>query len=78
MKQAVGRYVVSFQSAPFHKSKRYHWMICWTMKPNELVSWGHAPTQGLAEEAAEREVLDLCLELSNGGQINSKSRSVSH
>jgi hypothetical protein len=53
-------------------------MICWTMGPDELVSWGYAPTQGLAEQAAEHEVKDLRLELSKGGQINSKSRLVTH
>jgi hypothetical protein len=78
MKKAVDRYVVSFQSEPFHNVRRYHWMICWTMNPDELVSWGHAPTQGLAEQAAQNEVKDLSSGLTQGGRVAGESRSVTH
>ena len=69
MTKAVGRYVVSFQLEPFYKGRRYHWMICSSMIPDELVSWGHAPTQELAEQAAQNEIKDLSSCLSKGGQI---------
>jgi hypothetical protein len=78
MEPAVDRYVVSFQSEPFHKGRRYHWMICWRMNPDELVSWGHAPTQELAENAAQNEVKDLSSGLTRGGRVTGESRSVSH
>lgn len=74
MKQTVGRYVVSFQAEPFHKSRRYHWMICWTKSPDELVSWGHSPTQELAEKAAQNEVKDLSSGRTQGGRIPRQSR----
>ncbi len=72
MKQTGDRYLSSFQTEPFYKGRRYHWMICCTMKPDELVSWGHAPTQELAEKAAENELRDLSSGLTQGGRANSK------
>jgi hypothetical protein len=78
MNQAVGRYVVSFQSEPFHRGRRYHWMICSSMSPDELVSWGYAPTQKLAEQAAQIELKDLSSWLSKGGRVTSEIRSVPH
>jgi hypothetical protein len=71
--QAVGRYLSSFQTVPFFRRKRYHWMICRTMNPDELVSWGHALTQELAEKAAESELKDLSSGLTQGGRAISKS-----
>ncbi len=73
MKRAVGSYVVSFQAEPFHNGTRYHWMICRAQNPDELVSWGHASTQGLAEEAAQNELKDLSSGLTQGGRVSSKS-----
>jgi hypothetical protein len=78
MKQAVGRYVVSFQAEPFHKGTRYHWMICWAQNPDELVSWGHAPTQELAEMAAQSEIKDLSSGLTQGGRVTNTSKSATH
>ena len=76
MKKAIDRHVVSFQSEPFHKGRRYDWMICWEQSPDELLSWGHAPTQGLAEQAAQNELKDLSSGLAQGGQVTSQSGSV--
>ena len=59
MNQTVGQYVVPFEAQPFRKARRYYWMICWEHNPDELVSWGHALTQKLAETAARQEVTDL-------------------
>ena len=66
----VGRYVLSFQAE--HRRKgvvRHHWMICFTHKPDELVSWGHASTPELAETAARQELDDLCSGLTQGGRV---------
>ena len=75
MEQTVGRYVASFQSQPSYKGTRYHWMICMAQNPDELVSWGHAPTQELAEAAAQNEVKKLSSGLTQGGRVTSKKRS---
>ncbi len=72
MKQTVGRYLSSFQTETHYKGRRYHWMICCTMKPDELVSWGHAPTQELAEKAAQNEINDLSSGVTQGGRAPSK------
>ena len=69
MGQPVSPYVLSFQSEHFHKGKRYHWMICWTHKPDELVSWGHAASREQAESAARQEVTDLLSGASKGGRV---------
>jgi hypothetical protein len=70
MKQPAGRYVVSYESQPLRKGmRRYYWMICWESNPDELVSWGHALTQELAEEAARNEIENLSSGLSHGGQV---------
>ena len=66
---AAGLYVTSFQSEHFHRQMRYHWTICRAQKPDELVSWGHAPTQKDAELAARNEVSALCRGLSQGGRV---------
>ena len=78
MKQPAGRYVVSYEAEPFRKARRYHWMICREHNPDELVSWGHALTQELAETAARQEVTDLSSGLSHGGQLASTSYSGIH
>ena len=78
MKQAVGRYVLSFQAEHFHNGMRYHWMICSAQNPDELVSWGHAPTQALAEEAAQNEVENLSSGLTQGGRVIKTSKSATH
>jgi hypothetical protein len=73
MTQAVARYVVSFQAEPFRKGRRHHWMICRAQNSDELVSWGHALTQELAEMAAGNEVDDLSSGLTQGGVTTSRS-----
>ena len=71
-------YVMSFQSEAFHHQTRYHWMVCGAQNPDELVSWGHAPTQELAEAAARGEVHDLSSGLSKGGHVTSMTQAFSH
>jgi hypothetical protein len=78
MKQPFGRYILSFQAEPFRKGRRYHWMICLEHKPDELVSWGHALTQELAEMAASKEVADLSSGLTQGGRVASACYSGIH
>ena len=78
MNYTAGRYVVSFQAVRFYKGVRYHWMICFERKPDELVAWGHALTQELAEMAARDEVKQLSSGLSHGGQVANTSYSGIH
>jgi len=78
MKQPSRRYVLSFQAERFHRGMRYHWLVCCEHKPDELVSWGHAPTQELAETAARNEVKDLAAGLRHGGRMSSTSTSSVH
>jgi hypothetical protein len=78
MKHPAGQYVVSYQAERFHKVVRYHWMVCSEQKPDELVSWGYAPTQELAEAAARDEVKDLSSGLSQGGRVIRTNTSFIH
>ncbi len=78
MKEALSPYVVSFQTEPYHKGTRHHWMICREQKPDELVSWGHAPTRELAESAAEKELQDLNSGLTEGGQVINNVKPFTH
>jgi hypothetical protein len=78
MNPELGRYVVSIQAQSFRKKTRYHWMICWENKPDEMVSWGHAPTQELAETEARNEVRDLSSGLTEGGRVISTCYSAIH
>ncbi len=66
-----GRYVLSFHAERFYRGRRYHWIVCCEGKPDELVSWGHAATQELAETAARNELKDLASGLSRGGRVAS-------
>jgi hypothetical protein len=72
------RYVISIQAQAFRKKTRYHWMICCEGNPDELVSWGHAPTQELAEGEARNEVRDLSSGVTLGGRVASTSYSSIH
>ena len=56
---AADSYVLSFDAEHVYRGSRYHWMICSVQKPEELVSWGYAPTRELAEMAAGSEVSKL-------------------
>jgi hypothetical protein len=51
-------------------------MICSSMNPDQLVSWGHAPTQELAEQAAQNELKDLSSGLTPGGRVSGQSKSL--
>ena len=70
MKQPSGRYVVMVQAQPFRKGRRYYWIVYREHNPDELVSWGNAPTQELAEMAAMIEITNLASGLSHGGQVS--------
>ena len=69
MRQPSGPYVLSFQTEPFHKGRRYHWMICRADNQEELVSWGHEPTRELAEAAASKEVRALSSTMTQDGLV---------
>lgn len=53
-------------------------MICRSQNPDELVSWGHAPTRELAESAAEKEVEDLSSGRTQGGQAVNSMKPFTH
>lgn len=78
MAQASSPYVVSVQAEPYHKGTRYHWMICCANNPDELVSWGHAPTREQAESAAHNEVEDLSSGLTQGGRVTNVIKPFTH
>ena len=77
MDQPASPYILSFQSERFHRGMRHHWLVCWAHKPDELVSWGHAPTRELAEAAARQEVTDLLSGYSKGGRVISATKPFS-
>jgi hypothetical protein len=78
MKKSGSAYIVSFDVEPYHQGTRYHWMICRSQKPDELVSWGHAPTREMAESAAERELQDLSSGRTEGGKAVSPVKAFTH
>ena len=55
----IGDYILSLEADYSYRGQRYHWMICATVNPEEMVCWGHAPTRRLAELAARSEVAKL-------------------
>jgi hypothetical protein len=69
MNQGASPYIVSFQAEGFHKRTRYHWTICGVKNPEQLISWGYAPSQILAETAARQEVADLTSGITQGGRM---------
>lgn len=71
MKQSQKSYVVSIQTEHIRQGPRYHWMICGADNPDELVSWGYAPTLEQAQTAAQNEVLDLSAGRTKGGRVTS-------
>ena len=71
VERPVPSFVIAVQWEHFRQGRRYHWTICETQNPDELISWGHAPTPELAETAALSEVSDLTSGLSQGGQVTS-------
>ncbi len=78
MTEPKKRYLVSFQAEPFHRYVRHHWTICEAQKPEELVSWGHAPTRELAETAAQKEVQNLTSGATAGGKAPAGARPVTY
>jgi hypothetical protein len=70
------RYVVSFQAERFYKGMRYYWMICREQNPDELVAWGHALTQELAQKEARKKVRDLSSAEHKGSTSPAKHPSI--
>ncbi len=69
MPDRPANYIVSIQVERFHKSLRFHWVICLTRNPDRLVSWGHAPSRELAESAAQNEIEELRSGRTLGGPV---------
>ena len=78
MKRTANAYLVSFDVEPYHQGTRYHWTVCRSQNPDELVSWGYAPTRELAESAADREVQDLTSGRTEGGRAANVVKPLSH
>jgi hypothetical protein len=78
MKRTVSSYIVTFDVEPYHQGTRHHWMVCRSQNPDELVSWGHAPTRELAESAAEKEVENLSCGRTQGGQAVPTAKPLTH
>ena len=71
---AADSYVLSFDAERLYRGCRYHWMIRSAQNPDELVSWGYAPTRELAEMAADSEVGKLEFGLSKTGRVKQRMR----
>jgi hypothetical protein len=72
MKQAVDPFVLSFEVESLRNKKaRHHWLICSRNYPDQLVSWGHAPTHDVAENEARNELKDLASGRTQGGRVTS-------
>ena len=71
MNHSQNPYVVSIQTEHVRQHTRYHWMVCGVQNPDELISWGHAPTLEQAETAARNEILDLSSGRTQGGRVPS-------
>lgn len=71
---AANSYVLSFEAERFYRGCRYHWMICSVQNPDELVSWGYAPTRELAEISAGSEVSKLESGFSKTGRVRERIR----
>jgi len=69
---------VSYDVEQYHQGTRHHWTICRSQTPDELVSWGHAPTRELAETAAAKELEDLSAGRTEGGQVPSSVKPYTH
>ena len=66
------RYLLSFEVDTLRKgTMRHHWMICSVENPDQLLSWGHAPTPERAETDAKKEIQSLSSGMSQGGQVKS-------
>jgi hypothetical protein len=81
MKQRFGSYMLEFQAEPSpfrNREVRYHWLICRARNPEQLLSWGHASTQQLAEIAAFCEMEALDSGLTQGGRVVNTSKVAIH
>ena len=77
--QAVDPYVVLFDTERIRPgATRHHWMICSAKNPDQLVSWGHAPSLALAEIEARSEVENLSSGQTQGGNVASKIKPFDH
>ena len=79
MPDSPAAYTFSIESERYHRSLRFHWVICSIRNPDWLVSWGYAPSHELAVEAAKREIDDLRCGRTVGGRMrNSKHSGVTN
>ena len=67
----ANNYIVCIDSERLYQSHRFVWTICLSNEPDQLVSWGYAPTRELAEVACIIEVRRLGDGLTSGGRVKS-------
>ena len=73
---AVDSYLLTLEREHFYRGWRYYWMICAERNPDELLSWGYAPTQQLAEMAAGTEMKRLESGLHHGNRVTRSNKSL--
>ena len=76
MRKVSARYVFFIQPERFYNRRRYHWTICAEQNPDQIVSWGHADSQELAESAAHNEIKDLYSGLTQGGHVEDRKKAL--
>lgn len=76
MPETAMSYVFSVQLERYHKSMRFHWVICSRLNPDQMVSWGHASSRELAEAAVQEEMEDLRSGRTLGGRVRNKKTQV--
>lgn len=64
----IGSYVLTIETERLYGHHRFYWTVCLTQNPDELLSWGHAPTREFAETAAANEAERLSSGLTVGGR----------
>lgn len=69
-------YVFSVESERYHKTLRFHWVICSSQNPDQMVSWGHASSRELAEAAVQQEMEDLRSGRTPGGRVHDRKTQV--
>lgn len=68
-------FALSFDMERYYRGERHYWAISAVQNPDELLSWGHAPTRELAEQAAGIELEALSSGRSRGRKAKQATKS---
>ena len=74
MPDVPATYTFSIELERYHRTLRFHWVICSIRNPDWLVSWGYAPSRALAVAAAEGEIEELRSGRTVGGHVRGTNR----